>query len=90
MLKTDLAFLEKQLVCKLGDGNLFRISCDVANINLLVPLPKRSSGLTFEQEADSAVLLNIPQMHEKMADNNNRYAWSDVETKVFLDLIQRT
>ncbi len=50
-------------------------------------LPKK------EVEADSAVFPDIPQPRKNMADdinnNNDMYIWSDVETEVFLDLMQR-
>ncbi len=43
------------------------------------------------QEADFAVFLDIPRIRENVTDNSNkRYVWSDVETKVFLDVIHRT
>ncbi len=40
-----------------------------------------------------AVITNIPPVCENKADNNSnnkKYVWSDEETKVFQDLIQRT
>ncbi len=39
------------------------------------------------QEADSTILLNIPQTHRNRTDdnnNNNRYVWSHPESEVFL------
>ncbi len=48
------------------------------------PAPQNKSRLTWVQEADFSVFLDIPQTHENMADNNsnnNRYTWRGVELK---------
>ncbi len=72
----------------MGDGN----SC-LESVVMLILLPKRRSKLMLVQEVDSEVFLDISQMHKNMAENNinnNREVWSDKETEVLLDLIQRT
>ncbi len=71
-LRWVLAFVEKQLMRKLGDGN----SCVQYSLTSRI-----ISCFTEEEVADSTVFADITPSCENTANNNNRYVWSDEDTK---------